>query len=346
MINNTKYAGLDIAKFLCSIEILLYHFFSEHGPIHPIFEDILSLYAVCVALFMVISGFLLYNKIIYINIQKERWKIVKKQILRILQIYILWSIPYLIYNILKWDYSSISLSFIFWKIQGWVFRSTFFTIWFMPSLAFGLLISYLVIEKLPIQFVFVLAIFAYLLGSLNSTYSFVFKNWSMYENVHRFIDLWLNGARGQFLFGFPFVTLGYVIAKYKQNFCIKYSIIFAIISMIGLLSEALILRKSIGHTGIDLAIFMIPVIYFIMCFLISLKIRWIECYSYLRKMSVLIFMSQRLFLTVLPSFSTIRYSAFYNKQIGSFIIICGGTVLISLLIIKLSNKILFLKRLY
>ena len=57
------YPGIDIGKFLCAFLILFYHYFSEHGSLPGLLGEALSLYAVAVALFMTISGFLLYNKL-------------------------------------------------------------------------------------------------------------------------------------------------------------------------------------------------------------------------------------------------------------------------------------------
>ena len=46
-IKREKYTGIDITKFFCSIIILFYHFFSEHGHVPSIIDDMLSLYAIC-----------------------------------------------------------------------------------------------------------------------------------------------------------------------------------------------------------------------------------------------------------------------------------------------------------
>ena len=140
--NKKIYPGLDIGKFLCAFLILFYHYFSEHGPLPGILNEVLSLYAVAVALFMAISGFLIFDKLSDIKETKERWKIVKHQVARIYSIYLIWSVPYLIFTISRWDYNSISLSFIFDNVQKWIFNSTFYTIWFMPMLAIGLVLTF------------------------------------------------------------------------------------------------------------------------------------------------------------------------------------------------------------
>ena len=88
-IKKSVYPGIDIGKFACAFLILFYHFFSEHGSLPGLLEEALSLYAVAVALFMTISGFLLYNKLEGIDSREERWSIVKKQVLRIYRIYLL-----------------------------------------------------------------------------------------------------------------------------------------------------------------------------------------------------------------------------------------------------------------
>ena len=97
-----QYGMIDLAKFLCAILILLYHYFSEHGPVFWLLDEALSLYAIGVALFMIISGFLTYCKLASIEGTKDRWEVVKKQALRILKIYLIWSVPYIIYQICKY----------------------------------------------------------------------------------------------------------------------------------------------------------------------------------------------------------------------------------------------------
>ena len=340
-----KYAGLDIAKFLCALVVLFYHFFSEHGPIPALLEDMLSLYAVCVALFMVISGFLLNDKLLVETEERVRRLIVKRQVLRILKIYLLWSVPYIVYSIARWDFSSVTPLFVIGKIQSWVFGSTFATIWFMPSLAIGMLLSYFAVEKLPSWLVAVLAVCAYAIGSMNLTYSFVIRDYSWYAEIHQFIERWLNGPRGQFLFGFPMVTLGYVIARTKSRYKPVSSGIISLVLMAGLLAEALILRKLIGHTGIDLLVLMPPATIFITSFLISLPIPWFGGCVWMRKMSVLIFMSQRLFLTVLPGI-IVSVRPLYQNRFASFMIVCGGTFLLSEAVILISKRVEWMKQLY
>lgn len=342
-----NYNGLDIGKFLCAFLILFYHYFTEHRGLPSLIEEALSLYAVAVALFMLISGFLTFDKIKNVEDRTERWNVVKKQFLRIFKVYLLWSIVYVIYNISRWNFADISLSFVLWQIQGWVFGSTFYTIWFMPALAIGLIVAFWLTEKLPSWLCTLLGIVLYALGSLMSTYYFVGDMIPGFQTVADFIGTWLGGARGWLLFATPLLMLGKFAVKVKDKIKVVNAFILAVLFLGAILAEALLLRKFVGHTGIDLALMMVPCVFFILMFLLNIKIPDGDYAVWMRKMSVLLFMTQRIFLTVIPSLLSIELNdkLFANTYIGS-LFVCGGTVLFSVLIIAFSNKIKWLKNLY
>lgn len=346
-VNRKTYAGLDIAKFLCALLILFYHYFSEHGTLPGILGEALSLYAIAVALFMAISGFLTFSKLESVSGYQNRWKIVKKQALRILRIYALWSIPYLIYTVFSWDWQTITLKFVLWQVRGWIFNSTFYTIWFMPSLALGLVFTFLVTEKLPEYAVNLLAAMLYIIGSLTMTYSYFGDMIPGFSIVKMIITDWLGGSRGWLVYAFPLIMVGRRMARHKEKVSTLKTAALSFVFVFLILIEALLLRKAAGHTGIDMTLMMIPSVYCILGFLISLKIPSGAYCLWMRKMSILIIMSQRLFLTVLPNL----FSEFFNKYI--FANYYAGAVIISVfvigfstLIILFSKKISVLKKLY
>ena len=340
------YAGLDIGKFLCAFLILFYHYFSEHGPVPRILDEVLSLYAVAVALFMAISGFLVFDKLRLIDGTPQKWAVVRKQALRILTIYAIWSIPYLIYTICRWDWGTITPSFVAWQIQGWIFKSTFYTIWFMPMLAIGLILSFWLVVKLPIWLVEILAFLCYIAGSLTLTYKYFGVMIPGFSMIMSFAETWLGGARGWLFFAFPLIMIGRRMAENTKRKSWLFYAILSIISIGALLAEALLLRQIAGHTGIDMTIMMVPSVYFILGFLISIKIPTGSYCVWMRKMSTLIFMSQRLFLTVIPVCFPVLIDIANNKNIIGMIIMCGPVLILSILIIGLSDRFKWMKLLY
>lgn len=341
------YPMLDVAKFLCALLVLVYHYFSEHKGLPTVLEEALSLYAVAVALFMTISGFLTFSKLEALESTKEKWHYVKKQVLRILKIYLLWSIVYIVFQLTQWNYSNISFSFIFWEVQDWIFGATYFTIWFMPSLAVGLILAFWMTEKLSKRMTVLIAILLYVLGSLLLTYKFVGDSIPYFSYFADFANTWLGGSRGWLFFGTPLVLLGKAIGKFKDRIRPVPAAILAVASTALLLAEALILRKFVGNTGIDMAIMMIPVCVFILSFLLGVKVPSSACFIWMRKMSVLIFVTQRIFLTVIPSLlsASVYNKLFQNTYVGA-VFVCGGTVVFSALIILLSKRFKCLENLY
>ena len=106
-----------------------------------------------------------------------------------------------------------------------------------------------------------------------------------------------------------------------------------------MLAEALLIRKiSGGHTGIDLTIMMIPTVFCILGFLISIRLPNGEYARWMRNMSTLIFMSQRLFLTVLPDIFPGIFGFINIKRYLGAMIVAGLVVGFSQLIIYASKK--------
>lgn len=344
----STYPGIDVGKFICAFLILFYHYFSEHGSLPGLLGEALSLYAVAVALFMTISGFLLFNKIAGVASRAERWSIVKKQCLRIYRIYLLWSVPYLIYTIFRWDWSSISLTFIIWEVQRWVFGSTFYTIWFMPMLAIGTLITFWLTEKLPDAIVTALGVLCWVIGALSLTYQFIGSQIPGFARFVEIENLWLGGARGWLFYAFPLILVGKRMVSHKDKMKPIPLACLSCCCTLAMLAEALLLRKISGrHTGIDLTFTMIPTVFCILGFLISVRLPNGQYTKWMRNMSTLIFMSQRLFLTVLPGLFPLLFNTYIEaNSVLCFAAMCGGTVLFSALILQISKSRLYIRLLY
>ncbi len=342
-----NYPMLDLAKFFCAFLVLFYHYFSEHPCLPSLIEEALSLYAVAVALFMAISGFLVFDKLALLESTAARWQCVKGQALRILKIYLLWSIPYLIYTVLGWERAEVTVRFLLRQLRQWVFGSTFYTIWFMPSLAIGLIVAFWVKEKLPRCVTYLLAALLYVSGSLLLTYEGVGARIVPVTGVVAKISPWVGGPRGWLFFGFPLTLLGGEMVRVKHKMRWRVTLVFSVLFMGCLLGEALVLRHFFGNTGVDMTLLMLPSVFFILGFLLSVNLPEGKYLLWMRKMSVLLFLSQRLFLTVLPDVlpAALMKVVFVNNYVGA-IFICGGTVAFSAGIIFLSKKWKLLKHLY
>lgn len=343
-----QYPAIDLVKFLCALLILLYHYFSEHGPLPGILDEVLSLYAVAVALFMTMSGFLYFEKLKLQSADAKRWFVTKRQVLHIFKVYLLWSIPYLVYTICNWEFSTLTADYVLRQMQQWVFSSTFYTIWFMPSCAIGILLVFFVDQCLPKWFAPVLAVCAYVVGSLMLTYSFTLQSSPMWQGFTAFAVKWLWGPRGGIFFGFPLIYLGGMISRCREKPLFFLSGFGSIVAMGFLLLEALLIRNlAHTHTGIDMAIMMPFVCVTVLLFMVELPLKRRGAFLWMRKMSLLVFMSQRLFLTVIPHYLAKEVREFISRNTYAWaLIVCSCTILFSVFIIAISKRYKIFKNLY
>lgn len=341
-----QYPMLDLAKFLCALLVLFYHYFSEYGSLPGIFEEALSSYAIAVALFMGISGFLTFSKLEGMQQRRDRWQVVWKQVCRMLRIYLLWSIVYILYTVSKWDFSTFTFGFFLSQLRQWIFISTFYTIWFIPALAFGLVLAFWVTELLPKYLGVILAVLLYALGALQLTYVGIGRTIPGFQNVIDFGNTWLGGPRGWLYYGFPMIMVGRHMAKYmagkqeKGKWASWMALSVGVVLL--MLVEALVLRHFYGSTGIDMTIMMPISIFCILGFLLRSHIPEGGYLIWMRRMSVLIFFTQRIFLTVLPTW----IPGVVSGNMVGFLFVCGGTIAFSAGILALSKKVKWLRLLY
>ncbi len=340
-----QYGMLDIAKFLCALLILFYHFFSEHGSLPALLEEALSTYAIAVALFMTISGFLLFRKLEYVPTRQERWQIVRRQAWRTLRIYLLWSIVYVVYNVSRWDFANLTITFVLKQLRVWVFSSTFSTIWFMPALAIGLIAAFWLTEFVPKWVLAVLSAVLYAAGALMLTYKGVGAMIPGYAEITNFAGNWLGGARGWLFYAIPLLLVGRLVAKKEDETGSRWALwlVLSAACVAVMLAEALTLRRFFGATGIDMTLMMPATVFCILNFLLSIRVPQGGYQLWMRKMSLLIFVTQRIFLSVVPGWAGKEMLA---NQMFAFLFCVGGTILFSAAIVFLSRKVKPLKLLY
>ena len=111
---------------------------------------------------------------------------------------------------------------------------------------------------------------------------------------------WRNG----FFNAFVYAALGYIIAVGGSADKIKSSI-GTVVFGIAFMAEALLMKKIVPSSDANFIFMLIPFSYFFFSLLCQIKLPDSKAYLPMRKMSMLIFVSQRLFLTAFPLSSSI-----------------------------------------
>ena len=109
------------------------------------------------------------------------------------------------------------------------------------------------------------------------------------------------------------------------------------------MAESFFLKLKFDVTGMDFIFTLLPFTYFLMKTLLGIDLKERGVYVYCRKLSLLMFVSQRLFLSVFPAVFPSLFGVLYkNNYVGLFIVL-ALTIGFSLAVVLLSKKVKMLK---
>ena len=269
-----SYGAIDIAKFVCSMLIVVLH----TNPL-PKFESvILPLTHIAVPFFMITSSFFLSKKILKCS-EEEARKCVKDYILNLLNLYIIWfliTLPVTLQIRQFWAKGLVHGTLYF--LRELLLHSTWRSSWFLMCLIIDTLIIYQV-QKRSNKFLnialYLIAVVGFIYAAIGSSYSEL-----LYLNpvIGHAYDLWIK------IFTFPFTSLpvglsyiliGQYIAIKANNMVFsstKYYLSRFIIALCILLIEGQIVYKlELCRYTDDCYLMLIPCCYFLVMLCLSLR---------------------------------------------------------------------------
>jgi serine/alanine racemase len=350
-----QYYALDFAKFLAAILIIVLHtqpMLTFNSKLEFITRHIVTILAV--PFFFICSAFIFFLKLRMTKEQNQAKKHVLHFIKRIGIMYLIWSGIYFIFIWREWITNGITAHTIIQYIKRFIFEGSYATIWFLPALLSATLLVYLLQKRLSVKIIFIISLFTYVFTCFASSYyalAIKIPAFSIVlDSYYNLFDTVKNG----FLFGFTYVSLGALIASKEEvllgRFTLRNSSIFAGIFLLLMGGEATVLTVfKLSTKGVDTIFFLVPVSFFIFLVLLNLNIHLKESSIYLgiRELSLLMFLSQRIFLTIYPEiFPKLGLSVFIENTMLYFISILFSTLVFSQIIIIMSKRVKALKYLY
>lgn len=345
-----KYNGIDLFKIIAAYLIILLHvsIFESETIGYIIVRQIITI--VAVPFFFAASGFLISNKLDKQAIPKSVKVNYKK--------YLLWSVIYLPFAVFGWFVSGLPLyKSLLYYVRDFIFEGSYLTIWFLNALAFAIVIEWLLLKRFSKKMCFYISIPFFIIACLLSSYNQLFTEifGSKLSDVYYLI---FSSTKNGVLFGFPFVALGAYIAtiskqKHENK---KVSVLGMVISFVLLIIEVLIRNSYFPQNkSVDFAIMLVPFTAFALMLSSSLDLKESEThkgiYSYLRTLSVLLFLTQRIFIfgfDVLDKVIARLTGQYIISAVPAieFLLVACGTTLFSMFVIRLSSRIEWLKKLY
>ena len=293
---------LDLTKFLCAILIVSAHYVTEYatGRIHPLIDVGISVYVVAVPFFFACSGYLLFKKVF--AAPEQEGTAVRGFVLRILKMYGLWSVVYITFQVLTWIRFGTTGREILRYVLHCLFYSTYRTIWFLPALALGAALIWLLYKKWGIKAVLTAACVCYLVGCSGVSYGFLPRKIEALDQLLESYEFAFESTRNGLFNGFPLVALGAWIAHREEQgrqFKVLTSLIGCVVFGIGFVAEAFILKEC-GAVNANTLLLLVPFTYYFLGFCLSIPMNSGKGLRWMRNMSTTVFVCQRIWLSALP----------------------------------------------
>ena len=299
--SNRTFAGIDLMKFLAAILVVAIHtrpFYDIDYRLGFVVENILT--RIAVPFFFISSGYFFADKILSLPTIEQKRKVLINFLWRITQLYLLWSLIYLPYDLyyLYKDTSSIRQVFFTYLRQFFVIGSHFH-FWYLPALIYSTLLVYFFIELKRFKTLLIICVLLYLVGILGDSYfGLLSQDTLLYKNYAFFLH-YFTSMRTFVFFGAIFVALGAIIAWYKPHFTQKRLLIYLSVCSLLYFTEVILLEYYHLPREYNMYLFLVPLVAFLFLLLRNQYFTFLQSYSKtFRMLSVGIYCSHALFLDI------------------------------------------------
>lgn len=347
-IDKMEYNAVDVAKLVASILVITIHtlpFGSSLKFIHMNYYWQNSIARLAVPLFFISTGFFLFKGQ---NPEQIDSRLIIKSAVKMLKMYILWSIIYLPIKInqISFDFQSIQ-KVIKTYIYDFFLRESFSHLWYLKAAFWGIVITFFLVKKgVKHNVIVLISLGLYCIGLFGQSWYGIIASleqsepriWYFFELYHNIFGTTRNG-----LFeGFLFVSIGMSFALKPKQMKIGVAISGFLISVILLLREVVLVFHLQYAYANDMYLFLVPSSYFLFYIIICIRMPYGNICYFLRKLSSLIYFIHPLVLYVISNIARINHFEVENGFLFSLPII----LLVSSLLILLSDKCKWLKKLF
>lgn len=349
-----SYVGIDVMKFIAAMLIVAIHIIPFQDV--NLYLSYYFTYVICrigVPFFFACAGYFLAEKI-------TDWNAVKRYLLRLLQLYGIWTLLYLPQVIYQKLQNGVGVA----EVLGDVVYSFFVTgsytqFWYFPALIVTVVLLYLFKGKLKIddRIILFISLILYLIGVMgNSYFGFLLHRQSVVTTCYQMIFDTLKIDKLGVFFGLFYVYMGYIIKKHEASvWCsskndMKYFWLFLACVVLMMIERKWLLDKS-QYTAGDMTLVMMPTTFFLVQVCLNVKGSGKKENEglWLRQASTLVFGSH-LFVNfyIHKLLTLIGLENWMQFSLYRFVVVCVGSLCFATVVIGLSKIKVFnwLSKLY
>ena len=306
-----QYASIDIARYVSALLVVCIHTF----PFLEISETFNTyfIHTVCrlaVPFFFTTSGFFFFRNYDSENEDLNETRL-KKALIRLFRIYLIWTILYLPYTIFDYTHTGFHIKYLFTYVRDFFLNGSYYHLWFLPALMLADVIVYCLYKKKGLNFTLLITLILYFVGYLINIYTPIWESIPGVSFFFGFFTKTLSTARNGIFFGPMFIAIGLLLSR-TRRLPKKVSLIGFLISFVLFFVEvSLYCHFGILRDLTSMYICLIPAIYFLVNYLLKINIPYRKMFTILRHDSLMIYTSHilfaKIFLALMPHAHLVVY---------------------------------------
>lgn len=229
-----------------------------------------------VPFFFTTSGFFFFRNYDSENEDLNETRL-KKALIRLFRIYLIWTIIYLPYTIFDYTHTGFHIKYLFTYVRDFFLNGSYYHLWFLPALMLADIIVYCLYKKKGLNFTLLITLILYFVGYLINVYTPIWESIPGVSFFFGFFTKTLSTARNGIFFGPMFIAIGLLLSR-TRRLPKKVSLIGFLISFVLFFVEVSLYR----HFGIlrdltSMYICLIPAIYFLVNYLLKSIFHTVKC---------------------------------------------------------------------
>ncbi|NBI30115.1 acyltransferase [Chengkuizengella marina] len=303
-----SYNAINVMRFAAALLVVSNHtypFIDLSPTLNYFVVDILS--RLTVPFFFMTSGYFLAVKLGERDSVLQKRGYVRKFALKILKLYVLWSLVYLPIQAVIWYVTD--GDWLFWKefVQKFIFAGGYYTLWYIPALIFASIFSYMLFSYFRPKTVLFITFLLFATGTMMQSYYDILPN---KELLSGYYSLFLTTRNGLF-FGSFFVCLGMYLKMRDNNKRFSTNLIMFVLSFLLLCGEVFNMMESDFSKGNGMWFMTIPTVYFLFSMFKDLQLKNRPIYKRLRPVSFIIYASHGFFILSLSALFDLNSLLFF-----------------------------------
>ena len=213
-------------------------------------------------------------------------------------------------------------------LKDLVFDGTLYHLWYLPASMLGMLIAWLLVQKLDYPKGFAAAVVLYLIGLFGDSYYGIAEKLPAISSFYTMLFQLFDHTRNGLFFAPVFLMLGGLISEKMPRLTLTQILTGLTVSSVLMLAEAMLLHENGLQRHDSMYVFLLPCMFFLFCFVLRFRGKQVQG---LRTASLLIYLIHPMMIVAVRAAAKLLHlqELLVNNSLIHFAAVCAASALFS-----------------